>query len=299
MLCTEALDKFLEYEKIIGSVVPTQNYYSQNITYFINHIGNKDIKKLSIDDYNDYVLYLREKNVVNNNKEKNKKLSPDTIRTRTTAVKAFFNYLYNNNLVTNDITVGLPSFSYGKKVINVLSKSQIEEIMNYYKADNFLGARNLLILSLFLDCGLRLSEVTRLYVQDFNLELNIIKVLGKGNKERFVPLSPSVKKYFLAYRSFYTLKKGKLLVDNKFRSVTNSCISRIFRTLKADLGYEELHPHHLRHTFATLFLVNGGDPISLQLILGHSTLTMTEKYVHIAEQLVISSKSKFSPLSNI
>ena len=122
MLCSEALYKFLEYEKIIGSVVPTQNYYSQNITYFINHIGNKDIKKLSIDDYNDYVLYLRQKNVVNNNKEKNKKLSPDTIRTRTTAVKAFFNYLYNNNLVTNDITVGLPSFSYGKKVINVLSK---------------------------------------------------------------------------------------------------------------------------------------------------------------------------------
>lgn len=299
MLCSEAMEKFIEYQNIIGSVTPTINYYKQNINYFINIVGDKPINQLSINDYNTYVLYLRNKNVVNNNKVLDKKLSTDTIRTRTTAIKAFFNYLYNNRLIKTDITYGLSSFRYGKKVITVLSSSQIKDIMNYYKADNFMGSRNLLILSLFLDCGLRLSELTRLHIQDFNLEQNVIKVLGKGNKERFVPLSPAVKKYFLIYRKFYTFPKGKLLVDEKFRPVTNSCISRIFRTLKSKLGYEELHPHYLRHTFATLFLINGGDPISLQLILGHSTLNMTEKYVHIAEQMVISKQSKFSPLSNI
>lgn len=299
MLCSEAMQKFIEYQNIIGSVTPTINYYKQNINYFINIVGDKPINQLSINDYNTYVLYLRNKNVVNNNKVLNKKLSTDTIRTRTTAIKAFFNYLYNNRLIKTDITYGLSSFRYGKKVIAVLSSSQIKDIMNYYKPDNFMGSRNLLILSLFLDCGLRLSELTRLHIQDFNLEQDVIKVLGKCNKERFVPLSPAVKKYFLIYRKFYTFPKGKLLVDEKFRPVTNSCISRIFRTLKSKLGYEELHPHYLRHTFATLFLINGGDPISLQLILGHSTLNMTEKYVHIAEQMVISKQSKFSPLSNI
>ncbi len=299
MKLDKALDLFLEYQQVIGSSNKSINYYKQTITYFIDFLGNINIEDVTTSHYNSYVIYLRNKNVVNNGIEKDKKLSFDTIRTRTIAVKSFFNYLYNNKYINNNIFEGVKSFKYGKKVINILSNSQIIDIINYYNDNTFLGSRNLLIISLFLDSGLRLSEVTRLNINDILVELNSIRVLGKGNKERFVPLSDSTIRYFKKYRKFYTAAKGRLIVDEKFNPVTNSCISCIFRVLKKQLNFDELHPHFLRHTFATLFLINGGDAISLQVILGHTTLTMTEKYVHTANQLLIAKQRRFSPLSNL
>lgn len=294
----EALKLFIEYQNVCGNSPKTVIYYKQTIGYFIDFVGNKNINNINISDYNNYVIYLRNKNVVNNNIEKDKKLSTETIRTRTIAIKAFFNFLYSHNYISYNIFEGVKSFRYGKKVISILSNSQIIDIINYYNDNTFLGSRNLLIISLFLDAGLRLSEVVGLNVSDIHVEMNCLTVLGKGNKQRYVPLSPSIIKYFNKYRTFYKLS-GKLFVDENFRPITNSCISDFFRVLRKDLGFEKLHPHFLRHTFATLFLINGGDAISLQTILGHTTLTMTEKYVHIANQLTISKQSKFSPLSNL
>jgi integrase/recombinase XerC/integrase/recombinase XerD len=79
--------------------------------------------------------------------------------------------------------------------------------------------------------------------------------------------------------------------------IGQECVKSFFRRMRKDLQIENLHPHLLRHTFATLFLINGGDPLSLQLILGHTTLTMTQKYVHFATELRIANQSIYSPLS--
>jgi len=299
MKIQKALDKFLEYEYVSGSSQKTIQYYKQTLGYFINFVGNIDVKNVTTKHYNSYVIFLRNKNVVNNNVEKNKKLSQYTICNRVIAVKAFFNYLYNNNYINTNIFENTKNFRYGKKVISILSKSQIIEILNFYDENTFLGSRNLLIISLFLDSGLRLSEVTNLNISDIHIDLHSIKVFGKGSKERFVPLSETTIRYFTKYRNFYNVKSGKLLVDEKFNPLTNSGISCMMRTLKKELGFEKLHPHFLRHTFATMFLMNGGDALSLQMILGHTTLTMTEKYVHIANQLMIADKRKFSTLSNL
>lgn len=81
--------------------------------------------------------------------------------------------------------------------------------------------------------------------------------------------------------------------------MTPSGISQILRRIKKEKGFKRLHPHYLRHTFATLFLVNGGDPVHLQIILGHTTLYMTEQYLHLANQMTMNKQKKFSPLSNI
>ncbi len=299
MKLSKALDKFIEYQLVCGHSDKTINYYKQTITYFINFTSDIDINCIDVSFYNNYVIYLRNKNVVNNGIEKSKKLSADTIRNRTIAIKAFFNYLYSAHYIKINIFEGVKNFKYGKKVISVLSNSQILEILSYYDEDTFLGSRNLLIISLFLDSGLRLSEVVGLDVSNILFNMNCIKVLGKGNRERYVPLSLTTKKYFLKYRNFYSAVSGPLLVDEKFNPIKNSCISDFFCVLRKDLGFQKLHPHFLRHTFATLFLINGGDPLSLQTILGHTTLTMTEKYVHIANQLMISGQSRFSPLSNL
>lgn len=120
---------------------------------------------------------------------KNKKLSSETIRTRTIAVKAFFNYLYSNNYINKNIFENVKSFRYGKKVMNVLSISQIIDILNYYDENTFKGSQNLLIISLFLDSGLRLSEVVTLNISDILLQENSIKVHGKGDKEKYVNIA--------------------------------------------------------------------------------------------------------------
>lgn len=298
MKLSKALKLFIEYQNVCANSPKTIIYYKQTIGYFIDFLGDKNINSVVVSDYNNYVIYLRNKNVVNNNIEKNKKLSTETIRTRAISVKAFFNFLYSHKYIKNNIFEGVKSFKYGKKVINILSNSQIIDILNYYDENTFLGSRNLLIISLFLDAGLRLSEVVGLNVSDIHVDLNCVCVLGKGNKQRYVPLSSHIMQYFNKYRKFYNLS-GKLFVDEKLNPITNSCISDFFRVMKEDLNFDKLHPHYLRHTFATLFIMNGGDAISLQTILGHTTLTMTEKYVHIANQLMISRQSKFSPLSNL
>ena len=151
-----------------------------------------------------------------------------------------------------------------------------------------------------LDAGLRVSEVSNLNFEDINIGLKLIKVYGKVQKERLVPLTNTILFYFNKYIEISKLSNGALFIDfkNNLR-LKSSSIAEIIIRLKRRLGYKKLNPHFLRHTFATLFLVNGGDPVHLQLILGHETLFMTEHYLHIANQMTMQKQSKFSPLSNL
>lgn len=184
---------------------------------------------------------------------------------------------------------------YQKKVINILSDSQIKEIIDFYDINDYIGCRNLLAICMMLDCGLRVSEVSNLCFSDFDVDRRCIIVNGKGQKQRFVPFTDFTLKLYL---------KLHLLSSNKYpfcdifgnRLNTNGII-QIVKRLKKSLGYTNLHPHLFRHTFATLYLLNGGNPLSLQIILGHTTLYMTENYVHFANELMISKQKQFTPLS--
>ena len=149
-----------------------------------------------------------------------------------------------------------------------------------------------------LDCGLRVSEVINLRLKDINIDFRSIKIFGKGRKERIVPLSDVTLYYLNNYLKFPQVF-DYLAVNIASIRLTSSAIRRLLLNLRDDLNYSTLYPHYLRHSFATWFLINGGDPLSLQTILGHETLYMTEIYVHIANQILISMNSKYSPLSNI
>lgn len=287
MKCSVALDKFLYSQKLKNNSQETILYYKKRISYFINFIHNKNVRNIKISDYNNYTLYLKDKNIAD-----------ATIKTSLTAVRVFLNFLYHNKYIKTDIVSDLESFKCGKKTIVILSKEQIEEIYNYYDENTFYGARNLFLISLMLDCGLRVSEVINLKVNDIKLDFDSIKVYGKGNKERIVPLSSVTKYYFINYVKSYNI--CDYLAINIVRSrLTSSGIRRLLLNLRDDLHFEKLYPHYLRHSFATWFLINGGDPVSLQTILGHTTLYMTENYLHIANQIMISMNTKYSPLSNI
>lgn len=295
MLCSDALDNFILNQRLVNNSKETIIFYKKRIGYFINFINNKSVEELCIDDYNNFVLYLQEKIT-----DKGCNLSSYTIKTTLNAVKIFIRYCYNNKFILDDFYKNIKPYKNMKKSIVVLSEDEIQKLLSSQNEYTKIGCRNLLVISLMLDAGLRVSEVSNLKYEDVNKSLGLIRVLGKGNKERLVPLTNSITNYFDKYTYLCNITSGDLILDfDNNKKLTSSGISQILRRIKKEYDFKQLHPHYLRHTFATLFLVNGGDPVHLQLILGHTTLYMTEQYLHLANQMTLIKQKKFSPLSNI
>lgn len=295
MKCSVVLDKFITNQKVVGNTKDTIEYYKKRIGYFIDFVDDKDINNVVIDDYNSYAIYL-----INKVTNKGSKLSSATIKTTLNATKIFLKYSYDNKYMISDLYKNIKPYKQMKKTIVVLSAEDINKLLNSQNEFTIIGLRNLLAISLMLDAGLRVSEVVNLNVEDISKELGVIKVLGKGKKERLVPLTDCIIKYYDKYVFLASLYSGALFLDSDTGlRMTSSGISQILRRIKKEQHFNKLHPHYLRHTFATLFLVNGGDPVHLQLILGHTTLYMTEQYLHLANQMTLQKQKKFSPLTNI
>ena len=295
MKCSEVLNKFITNQKVIGNTKDTIEYYKKRIGYFIDFVNDKDINNVVIDDYNSYAIYL-----INKITDKGTNLSSATIKTTLNATKIFLKYSYDNKYMISDLYKNIKPYKQVKKTIVVLSAEDINKLLNSQNEFTIIGLRNLLAISLMLDAGLRVSEVVNLNVEDISKELGVIKVFGKGKKERLVPLTDSIIRYYDKYVFLASLYSGALFLDSDTGlRMTSSGISQILRRIKKEQHFNKLHPHYLRHTFATLFLVNGGDPVHLQLILGHTTLYMTEQYLHLANQMTLQKQKKFSPLTNI
>lgn len=295
MKCSVVLDKFITNQKVIGNTKDTIEYYKKRIGYFISFVKDKEINNVVIDDYNSYAIYL-----INKITDKGTNLSSATVKTTLNASKIFLKYAYDNKYMINDVYKNIKPYKQVKKTIVVLSTEDINKLLNSQNEFTVIGLRNLLAISLMLDAGLRVSEVVNLNVEDISKELGVIKVFGKGKKERLVPLTDSIIKYYDKYVFLASLYSGALFLDSDTGlRMTSSGISQILRRIKKEQHFNKLHPHYLRHTFATLFLVNGGDPVHLQLILGHTTLYMTEQYLHLANQMTLQKQKKFSPLTNI
>lgn len=288
MKCSLVLNKFLEFQELKNNSDETIIYYKQRIGYFINFVNDKDVKKLNSKDYDNYLLYL-----------KNKNISDATIKTSLTAVRVFLNFCYKEKYIKTDIVSSLSIFKAGKKTIVVLSEMQIQDIYSCYDENTFYGSRNLLMISFMLDCGLRLSEMLNLTIEDIQTDLHLVKVKGKGNKERLVPLSDVTLYYLYNYLGIKSNISNFLFIDINGKHITTSAVRKVLRELKVKLGFSTLYPHYLRHTFATYYIIYGGNPITLKSILGHTSLYMTELYVHIADQLTIAKNIKYTPLSNI
>jgi len=152
-----------------------------------------------------------------------------------------------------------------------------------------------------VDCGLRLNEVVTLEMSRIHIAEGYMIVLGKGNKERFVPLGLNSKKALLRWlsRRPKTDNQTPLFVKDTLLPISSSTVKQLFRRLKIRLNMPRLHPHLLRHSFATRYLQNGGDIYSLQLILGHTSLEMVKKYVHLIPSKTAGSFPQFSPLDNL
>jgi site-specific recombinase XerD len=166
------------------------------------------------------------------------------------------------------------------------------------------NARNQTIFMLMLDTGLRMGELINLKMDDIHMNEGLLKVIGKGKKERIVPMGSNAQRALQRYLFRYRPKPFSTSIDYVFLSqvgkpLTDNSVKLIFSRLAKRSGVARLHAHLCRHTFATRFLINGGDVFTLQQILGHSTLEMVRHYVNLAANHVAIQHQKFSPLDRL
>lgn len=297
MKLSQVIDYFIEEQYVLGNTNKTIHHNKTHLYFFLNWSSDIDIDNLNFDMYKKYILYLRNKRT-----KYNKELSSRTIFTYAEILKQFIGWCEKRGYILNKFCSDIKLPRYKKKVVRILNDNEIKLILNYFDTSSFLGSRNNLIISLMLDCGLRLSEVINLKFTDFQKETKLILVNGKGQKQRFVPFSKNTQIYFDNYLRFFENKfvpTSQFFVDVCGFPITNEAIQSFLKRMREKLHIQDLHPHLLRHTFATMYILNGGDPLTLQIILGHTTLTMTQHYVHLAAQMRISEQMKYSPLANI
>lgn len=218
----------------------------------------------------------------------------NTITARTqsrliSGLKGFFNYLVFEDYRTNNPIDKIESPKIGRKLPDTLSEKEIDALIKAIDLSKAEGERNRAIIETLYSCGLRVSELTNLKLSDLFFDEDFIKVTGKGNKQRFVPIMDTTKKYINTYRketrSLLNIKKDFqdiLFLNRRGKQLSRAMIFTIVKQLAAKTTLNKtISPHTFRHSFATHLLENGADLRAIQLMLGHESITTTEIYMHI------------------
>ena len=220
-------------------------------------------------------------------------------------IKKFFDFLLIENLINNNPVDNIETPKLGINLPNTLSLDEIDKIISNINLKSKTGKRNIAIVELLYSCGLRVSELIELKISDLFFKESLIKVTGKGNKERFVPISKLAQKYILEYiknsRNIKNINEGHedtLFLNERGSKLSRVMIFIIIKKLKNLAGIsKKIGPHTLRHSFATHLLQNGADLITIQKMMGHESITTTERYLHVDKKHLIRSVIEFHPRS--
>ena len=220
-------------------------------------------------------------------------------------LKSFFNYLIFEDYRTDHPLDLIESPKIGRKLPDTLALEEIDNLIQAIDLSSNEGERNRAILETLYSCGLRVSELVTLKISDLYFEEGVIKITGKGNKQRFVPIANLAQKYILMYkeriRAHQIIKKGAedtLFLNRRGGQLTRAMIFTIIKRLAVEIGLKKtISPHTFRHSFATHLLENGADLRSIQLLLGHESITTTEIYLHLDRKYLAEVLNNFHPRS--
>lgn len=261
--------------------------YENNIEKLINYIGNKDILKLNIDTIEKFIISLE--------------LEASSVANIISALKAFYNYYIKlGKIKTNPMDlIDMPKLV--RRLPDYLSESEINNLLDIKVIDAF-SARNKAILELLYSSGLRISELVNLELKSIDFDDCIIRVFGKGSKERIIPMNDyainALKMYIDNYRNLMIKNEvnNYVFLNNHGKIMTRQ---GVFKMLKKECMIKGINknisPHTLRHTFATHMLQNGADLRIIQEILGHSDISTTQIYTHVTNEKLKSDYKEYHP----
>ncbi|WP_339728924.1 site-specific tyrosine recombinase XerD [Maribacter stanieri] len=218
-------------------------------------------------------------------------------------LKSFFNYLIFEDYRKDNPLDLIESPKLGRKLPDTLSENEIDNLIQGIDLSSAEGERNRAILETLYGCGLRVSELIGLKISDLFFEEDFIKVTGKGDKQRFVPISPVNKKYINIYRNeirvHLNIQEGFqdiLFLNRRGKQLTRAMIFTIVKNLAITIGLKKnISPHTFRHSFATHLLENGADLRSIQQMLGHESITTTEIYMHVDRSHLAEVMNTYHP----
>jgi site-specific recombinase XerD len=235
-----------------------------------------------------------------------KGLTGHTVNCYLRAIRAFWSWLIAEEFIEVNPFDRVKIPRAPKKVIMPFSEDQIRALLGVIDTKSHIGFRDWAIILTLLDTGMRVSELTDLKMDDVNLAQRCLKVLGKGNKERIVPVGITVQRAIAKYLNKYRPSPLYPLSDNLFLGrdgmpLTPNRIQSIIETYANKTGITGVRasPHTFRHTFAITYLRNGGDVFTLQRILGHETLDMVRQYVCLAQYDLQEAHLRCSPVDNL
>ena len=218
-------------------------------------------------------------------------------------LKSFFSYLIFEDYRKDNPLELIETPKTGRKLPDTLSVTEIDALVDAIDLSTKEGERNRAMLETLYGCGLRVSELVALKISDLFFEEGFVKVTGKGNKQRFVPMSEVTQNYIQTYRNairiHITIQKGyedTLFLNRRGKQLTRAMIFTIIKDLAVKINLNKtISPHTLRHSFATHLLENGADLRAIQLMLGHESITTTEIYLHLDRKFLTEVLHAYHP----
>lgn len=274
----------LRYEKNLSD--NTAVSYQSDLKMFLEFLNEKEIT-----DYNDISAGTLAEFF---NEQRKASLSNTTTARYMTTLKKFFAFLEENKFIEKNPTALIGKVKLVRKLPSVLSFEEIEKILNAPNTEESVGLRDKAILELFYSSGLRVSELINLKTNDIYFEEEVVRVFGKGSKERIVPIGSSaiywVKEYLTKTRPIFEKKEksgGIIFLNNRGTKLSRMSIWKIVDRYAKEAGLQkEIHPHLFRHSFATHLLEGGADLRAVQEMLGHSDISTTQIYTHVDRQYI-------------
>ncbi|MGL4561838.1 MAG: tyrosine-type recombinase/integrase [Brevinema sp.] len=286
----------LRYEK--HNAVNTIIAYTHDLEEFFVYL-QKDIISATSDEIFDFLVYIRQ----NNN------LDSKSIARKISCFRSFYKDLVRLQLREDNPMDLIDSPKMNQTLPSIISEEELNKIFDYLDAHlddqnphrYFQKIRDLVIFEVLYSCGLRVSELCDLQLSSIYLEERIIRVLGKGNKERLIPIGTNL---YVLLQKYYPIRNEYLqdiscnfLITSKFKKkVSRMFIWKVLRQYSESLNVTTLHPHMLRHAFATHMLSYGADLRLIQELLGHADLSTTEIYTHVDKSSLIKTMNTYHPL---
>tara|TARA_B100000963_G_scaffold54529_1_gene42698 strand:- start:2989 stop:3885 length:897 start_codon:yes stop_codon:yes gene_type:complete len=292
-VCLEEFENFLKFERNLSdNTVSNYIYDLKKLNNFLKQ------NKIAVEPSNINVDIIREFLY-----HESKKIKSRTQGRLISSLNTFFGFLViENKIISNPIKkVSYPKNKY--IIPEILSLEEIDKIILQASLNSTNGERNKAIFELMYSCGLRVSELINLKISNLFFKESLIKVLGKGNKYRFVPISKIARELVLFYieniRCNVKIKKGyddSLFLNNRGMKLSRVMVFLILKKITRELGIKKnISPHTFRHSFATHMIQNGADIISIQKMMGHENITTTEKYLNVDKKHLFKTLIKFHP----
>jgi integrase/recombinase XerD len=292
LIMNERIREYIDYLKIEKRQSPnTVVAYRRDMVCFASYFSKDKLETVTTRDIRSFLLKLREDG-----------LAPSTVARYLSSIKSFYGYLFSENLIPKNPAEILESPRPWRKLPDVMSITEVDTLLAAPDTGTHIGLRDHAMLELLYATGLRVSELIAVKGSDMNLKAGYLRSLGKGAKERVVPLGDTAREAVNLYKlkGRPALLNGRssaeLFVSRRGRRMTRQGFWKILRQYTVKVGIRTLvSPHTLRHAFATHLLERGADLRSVQQMLGHSDISTTQIYTHILQERMREVHDQYHP----